>query len=81
MPFKLTFEVQYPDEKPLKRALVVHERVQDLSPAFGGFCRCYRITRSAIWRRVGRLRATLRLRRLAPCMLGTKGVGIRARRF
>lgn len=34
MPFNLIFEVQYPDEKPLRRALVVYERVQDLSPAF-----------------------------------------------
>lgn len=34
MPFKLIFEVQYPDERPLRRALVVYERVQDLSPAF-----------------------------------------------
>lgn len=25
MPLKLTFEIQYPDEKPLKRALVVYE--------------------------------------------------------
>lgn len=34
MPVKLTFEIQYPDEKPLRRALVVYDRVQDLSPAF-----------------------------------------------
>lgn len=34
MPFKLEFEITYPDERPLKRALVVYERVQDLSPAF-----------------------------------------------
>lgn len=34
MPLKLHFEIQYPDEKPLKRALVVYERVQDLSPAW-----------------------------------------------
>jgi len=34
MPLKLIFEIHYPDEKPLKRALVVYERAQDLTPAW-----------------------------------------------
>jgi len=34
MPLELIFEIQYPDAKPLKRALVVYERTQDLTPAW-----------------------------------------------
>ncbi|BCW95085.1 MAG: hypothetical protein KatS3mg018_0567 [Fimbriimonadales bacterium] len=34
MPVRLDFEITYPGERPLRRALVVYERVQDLSPAF-----------------------------------------------
>lgn len=34
MPYKLHINIEYPDEKPLKRVLVVYERVNNLQPAF-----------------------------------------------
>jgi phage gpG-like protein len=34
MPVKLHIEIQPPGEAPIKRALVLYQRIQDLSPAF-----------------------------------------------
>lgn len=34
MPFKLTFELTPPGDQPLRRAFVLYQRIDDLSPAF-----------------------------------------------
>ncbi|MDM7461678.1 MAG: phage virion morphogenesis protein [bacterium] len=34
MPFKLHLHIEYPDEKPLKRVMLVYQRVENLQPAF-----------------------------------------------